>query len=164
MTKRTLSALFATSILLAVALALPSHGNQAAAVVGNSIVTGAGAGVFPAGASFNSIELAGGTFGIGAQISSTGSADGTLEAQFTGTSLIGLSQWITINGWITSATSNPDGSVTLNGTSTLDMGDGTPPTGGLTLVVNAGPTGVTLTIGGTTLPTLPKSDGWVINE
>jgi len=164
MTKRTLSAFFAASILLAVALALPSHGNQAAAVVGNSIVTGAGAGVFPAGASFNSIELAGGTFGIGAQISSTGSADGTLEAQFTGTSLIGLSQWITINGWITSATSNPDGSVTLNGTSTLDMGDGTPPTGGLTLVVNAGPTGVTLTVGGTTLPTLPKSDGWVINE
>ena len=164
MTKRTLSALFAASILLAVALALPSHGNQAAAVVGNSIVTGAGAGVFPAGASFNSIELAGGTFGIGAQISSTGSADGTLEAQFTGTSLIGLSQWITINGWITSATSNPDGSVTLNGTSTLDMGDGTPPTGGLALVVNAGPTGVTLTVGGTTLPTLPKSDGWVINE
>lgn len=164
MSKRILGVLLTTLFSVAIVVALPRQGQQAAAVVGNSIVTGAGAGVFPAGASFNSIELSGGTFGIGAQISSTGSADGTLEAQFTGTSLIGLSQWITINGWITSGTSNPDGSVTLNGTSTLDMGDGTPPTGGLALVVNAGPTGVTLTVGGTTLPTLPKSDGWVINE
>jgi hypothetical protein len=164
MTKRIVSAFFATLILVAVAFAVPRHDNQAAAVVGDSIVTGAGAGVFPAGASFNSIELAGGTFGLGAQISTTGSANGTLEVQFTGTSLIGLSQWITINGWITSATSNPDGSVTLNGTGTLDLGDGTPPTGGLALVANAGPGGLTVTIGGTTLPTLPKSDGWVINE
>ena len=88
----------------------------------------------------------------------------TLEVQFTGTSLIGLSQWITITGWITSGTSNPDGSVTLNGVCTLDMGDGTAPTGGLPLVANAGPAGLTLTVGSTTLPTLPKSDGWVINE
>jgi len=162
--KRILSALLATVVVLSIAVVFPRQGNQAEAVVGDSIVTGAAAGVFPAGASFNSIELAGGTFGLGAQISSTGAANGTIEAQFTGTSLIGLSQWITINGWITSGTSNPDGSVTLNGTSTLDMGDGTPPTGGLALVVNAGPTGITITVGGTTLPTLPKSDGWVINE
>ena len=164
MTKRILSALLTTLVVVSVAIAFPYRGDRAAAVIGDSVVTGAGAGVFPAGASFNSIELSGGTFGLGAQISSTGSANGSLEVQFTGTSLIGLSQWITINGWITSGTSNPDGSVTLNGTSTLDMGDGTPPAGGLALVVTAGPAGVTLTVGGTTLPTLPKSDGWVINE
>ena len=164
MTKRILSAVLTTLVVLSIAVAFPRQGNQAAAIIGDSIVTGAGAGVFPAGASFNGIELAGGTFGLGAQISSTGSANGALEVQYTGTSLIGLSQWITITGWITSGTSNPDGSVTLNGTSTLDLGDGTPPTGGLALVVNAGPGGVTVTIGSTTLPTLPKSDGWVINE
>jgi hypothetical protein len=163
-TRRILTALLATLAVLSIALAFPRQGNQAAAIVGDSIVTGAAAGIFPAGASFNGVQLAGGTFGLGAQISSTGAATGDLEAQFTGTSLIGLSQWITITGWITSGTSNPDGSVTLNGTSTVDMGDGTPPAGGITLVVNAGPTGLTLTLGGTTLPTLPKSDGWVINE
>ena len=164
MTKRIITAIFTTLVVLSVAVAFPRQGNQAAAVIGDSIVTGGGAGVFPAGASFNGVELAGGTFGLGAQISSTGSASGDLEAQFNGTSLIGLSQWITITGWITSGTSNPDGSVTLNGTGTLDLGDGTAPTGGLALVATAGPAGLTVTIGGTTLPTLPKSDGWVINE
>jgi hypothetical protein len=164
MNKRILAAALTTFVVLSIAVAFPRQGNQAAAIVGDSIVTGAGAGVFPTGASFNGIELSGGTFGLGAQISSSGSANGAIEAQYTGTSLIGLSQWITITGWITSATSNPDGSVTLNGTSTLDMGDGTPPTGGLALVANAGPAGVTITIGSTTLPTLPKSDGWIINE
>ena len=158
MSKRILSVFFATLVVATVAVAFPREGNKAAAVVGDSIVTGAGAGVFPAGASFNTIELSGGTFGIGAQILSTGAASGSLEVQYTGNSLIGLSQWITINGWVTSGTSNPDGSVTL------DMGDGTPPTGGLALVVTAGPAGVTVSVGGTTLPTLPKSDGWVINE
>ena len=164
MTKRIISAIFASLIVISVAVALPRHGDQAAAIVGDSIVTGGGAGVFPAGASFNGVQLAGGTFGLGAQISSTGPATGDLEAQFNGTSLIGLSQWITVTAWITSGTSNPDGSVTLNGTATLDMGDGTAQTGGLALIANAGPAGLTVTIGGTTLPTLPKSDGWVINE
>jgi hypothetical protein len=163
-TKRILSTLLGTLVVLSIAVALPRQGNQAAAIVGDSIVTGAGAGIFPAGANFSGVQLAGGTFALGAEIATTGSANGDLTAQFTGTSLIGLSQWITITGWITSGTSNPDGSVTLNGTGTLDMGDGSAPTGGLALVVNAGPSGVTLTVGGTTLPTLPKSDGWVINE
>jgi len=164
MTKRMLSAILTILVVMSVAVAISRHGDQAAAIVGDSVVTGGGAGVFPAGATFNGIELAGGTFGLGAEIATDGSAVGDLEMQLNGSSLIGLSQWITITGWITSGTSNPDGSVTLNGTATLDMGDGTAPTGGLALVANAGPSGLTVTVGGTTLPTLPKSDGWVINE
>ena len=54
--------------------------------------------------------------------------------------------------------------MTLNGTGTLDMGDGTVPAGGLALVANLSATGVTLTIGGTAVPTLPRSDGWVFIE
>jgi len=164
MTKRMLSAIFTILVVMSVAVTLSRHGDQAAAIVGDSVVTGGGAGVFPAGATFNTIQLAGGTFGLGAEIAGDGSAVGDLEVQLNGSSLIGLSQWITITGWITSGTSNPDGSVTLNGTATLDMGDGTAPTGGLPFVANAGPSGLTVTVGGTTLPTLPKSDGWVINE
>jgi hypothetical protein len=164
MTKRIITAIFAAAVVVSIAVAFPRHGDQAAAIVGDNIVTGGGAGLFPAGATFNGIELAGGTFGLGAQISTDGSSTGDFELQLNGSSLIGLSQWITITGWITTGTSNPDGSVTLQGTATLDMGDGTGPTGGLPLVATAGPSGLTVTIGGTTLPTLPKSDGWVINE
>src|SRR5207302_8039090 len=119
-----------------------------------------GAGVFPAGASFNGIELAGGTFGLGVQTDGAGGAVGDLELQLNGTSLIGLSQWITITGWITGGTQNPDGSMTFNGTGTLDMGDGTAQTGGLALVATLTATGLTVTIGGNAIPTLPKSDGW----
>src|SRR2546423_13439133 len=142
MTKRMLSAIFTILVVMSVAVTLSRHGDQAAAIVGDSVVTGGGAGVFPAGATFNGIELAGGTFGLGAEIATDGSAIGDLEMQLNGSSLIGLSQWITITGWITSGTSNPDGSGTLNGTATLDMGDRTAPTGRLGINANAGPSGV----------------------
>jgi len=162
--KRYISVTLATLILASAVVAFALPRGQAAAVASDNVVTAAGAGIFPAGASFNGIQLAGGTFGIGAQTSSTGNAVGDLEVQLNGSSLIGLSQWITITGWVTSGTQNPDGSMTLNGTGTLDMGDGTVPAGGLALVANLSATGVTVTIGGTAVPTLPRSDGWVFVE
>jgi hypothetical protein len=162
MTKRIVSAVLATLVVLSVAVAFPR--GQAAAVVGENRVTAGGSGVFPAGASFNGIELAGGTFGIGSQTASDGSAVGVVEIQLNGTSLIGLSQWITITGWITTGTLNADGTITLHGTGTLDMGDGTAPSGGLPFVANVSLSGVQVTIGSTTVPTLPKSDGWISIE
>ena len=162
--KRIFSAMLAAFILAAVAFAFALPRGQAAAIVDDSTVTAAGAGVFPAGASFSGVQLAGGTFGVGVQIPTTGTAAGDLEVQLNGTSLIGLSEWITVTGWIQSGAVNPDGSVTLNGTCTLDMGDGTPPTGGLALVANLSAAGITLTVGSTVLPTLPKSDGWFAVE
>lgn len=161
-TKTILGSLLVTLVVVSVAVGLPRQ--QAAAIGGPNIVTAGGAGIFPAGASFGGIELAGGTFGIGVQTDGAGTAKGDVEAQLNGTSLIGLSQWITITGWITSGTQNPDGSMTFNGTCTLDMGDGAPPTGGLALIANLSATGLTLTVGSTVLPTLPKSDGWVFIE
>jgi hypothetical protein len=162
MKKKLLVAICVPVLALAVSLATPR--GQAAAVGTDNVISAAGAGVFPAGANVNGIELAGGTFGVGVQSSSTGSAIGELEVQYNGTSIIGLSQWITVSGWITSATVNADGSVTLNGTSTLDMGDGTAPTGGLTLVATLGQTGLAVSVGSLTFPNLPKSDGWVFVE
>ena len=163
--KRIFSAIVvATLVVAAVAIGFVLPRGQAAALVGPNVVTAGGAGVFPAGASFNGIELAGGTFGVGVQTDGAGAATGDLELQLNGTSLIGLSQWITITGWITGGTQNPDGSMTFNGTGTLDMGDGTAPVGGLTLVANLSPAGLAVTIGSTALPTLPKSDGWIAIE
>ena len=158
MIKRFSAPLIATCLLLSLTLALPGH--QAAAIGGGNVVTAAGAGEFPAGATFQGIEIAGGTFGLGVQTTTTGTANGDLEVQLNGSSLIGLSQWITITGWITSGAQNADGSMTFNGTGTLDLGDGTAPTGGLALVATLSATGLTVTIGGNAIPTLPKSDGW----
>jgi hypothetical protein len=160
---KTLSAtILAALVVVSVAVAFPR--GEVAAVGGPNVVTSGGAGIFPAGATFNSVQLAGGTFGLGAQTDGAGTAKGDLEVQLNGNSLIGLSQWITVTGWITSGAQNPDGSMTFNGTCTLDMGDGTPPTPGLALVANLSATGLTLTVGSTAVPTLPKSDGWISIE
>ena len=161
MNTKLFSAVLATLVLLCVFVVSPSR--QAAAVGTPAVITAGGAGVFPAGANFNGVQLAGGTFGVGAQTDGVNAA-GDFELQLNGNSLIGLSQWITITGWITSVTANADGSVTLNGTGTLDMGDGTAAVGGLALVANLAPTGMTVTIGGNAIPTLPRSDGWITSE
>ena len=158
MIKKPLTTLLATCLIVSLLLVFPQ--NQAAAIGGGNVVTAAGAGEFPTGASFQGIEIAGGTYGIGVQTTTTGTANGDLELQLNGSSLIGLSQWITITGWITSGAQNADGSMTFNGTGTLDLGDGTAPTGGLALVATLSATGLTVTIGGNAIPTLPKSDGW----
>jgi len=161
--KRIISTTIAVVVIVSVAVAFPRE--RAAAVVGGTtVVTAGGAGIFPAGASFNGIQLAGGTFGVGTNSTSTGAANGDLEVQLNGNSIIGLSQWITITGWITQATINADGTITLNGTGTLDMGDGTTPAGGLTLVANVSVSGIQVTIGGTAVPMLPKSDGSISIE
>ena len=149
------------AIALIAALALNQPAEPANAVGTPNTLTAGGAGVFPAGASFSGVQLAGGTFGIGVQTNTDGTASGDLELQLNGNSPIGLSQWITITGWITGGTLNTDGTMTLNGTGTLDMGDGTPPVGGLALVANVSLSGLTVTIGSQVIPTLPKSDGWV---
>lgn len=127
--------------------------------VGEQTVTAGTAGLFPASANFSGVELAGGVVGIGVRRSSS-SANGDVEVQFTGMSALGLSQLVTITGWITSA-SVVGGTATLNGTATLDMGEGPPPTGGHTLTVTVSATGVTINIGGTALPNLPKTDGFI---
>jgi hypothetical protein len=130
--------------------------------VGETTTTAAAAGIFPASASLNGVELAGGIFGIGAQ-NASGVSNGDVEVQFTGMSLLGLSQQVTIVAWITSSTM-AGGTATLNGTAVLDMGEGPPPTDGHPFTVSLTPTGMTVTIDGTALPTLPMSDGFIAVE
>ena len=162
MLKRVGGIVLAAVLVLAIAFA--SSRDEAAAVGGDNVVTAAGAGVFPAGANYGGVQLSGGTFGIGVQTTSTGSATGDLEVQFNGTSLIGLDQSITVVGKMTSGTDNGNGTMTLSGTARVNMGDGTPWASGVALVATLGPTGITLTLGGSALPTLPKSDGFVVIE
>ena len=136
--------------------------HSTAGVIGETITTAAAAGIFPASARLNGVELAGGIFGIGVQ-NASGVSNGDVEVQFTGMSLLGLSQQVTIVAWITSSTM-AGGAATLNGTAVLDMGEGPPPTGGHPFTVSVSPTGMTVTIDGTALPTLPMSDGFIAVE
>ena len=136
--------------------------HSTAGAVGETVTTAAAAGIFPASASLNGVELAGGIFGIGVQ-NASGSSSGDVEIQFTGMSLLGLSQQVTIVAWITSSTM-AGGTATLNGTAVLDMGEGPPPTGGHPFTVTVTPTGMSVTIDGTALPTLPMSDGYIAVE
>jgi hypothetical protein len=130
-----------------------------AGLAGEIMTTAAAAGPFATTPNLGGVELAGGTFGVGVRTAS-GSGYGDLVVQFNGVSLIGMFQQITVSGWITSVTSS-GGTVTMNGTCTLDMGDGLPPASGVPLAATLTTSGITLTVGSTALPTLPKSDGFI---
>ena len=131
-----------------------------AAVVGETIGTASGSGAYNTTPNVNGVELAGGTFGIGVRTA----GPGDLEAQFNGVNpLLGLFQQVTVTGWITSASVN-GGTMTLSGTATLDMGDGTPPTPGLPLTASLTATGLTVTVGSWSLGTLPMADGYIKME
>ena len=136
--------------------------HSTAGAVGETTTTVAAAGVFPTSASLNGVSLAGGIVGIGAQ-NASGVSNGDVEIQFTGMSLLGLSQQVTIVAWLTDTTM-AGGTATLNGTAVLDMGEGPPPTGGHPFSLTLNPTGMTVTIDGTALPTLPASDGFIAVE
>jgi hypothetical protein len=123
-----------------------------------ALVTGAGNGVFPAGAQFSGVKLSGSTFGEGLEVSS-GSGLGFFHTVLTGTSVSGgVRQNITLNGAVSSGTVNADGSVTFGGTATLNLGDGSLPT---TVPFSATVTtaGLTLVIGTTTLPSQTVDPG-----
>jgi hypothetical protein len=127
-----------------------------AAVAGEVIGSAAGAGAFSTTPNLNGVELAGGTFGLGARTA----GPGDLEAQYNGISLIGMFQQVTVTGAVATATVN-GGTMTLSGTATLDMGDGSPPTPGLPLTASLTTSGLTVTVGSWSLPSLPKSDGFI---
>jgi hypothetical protein len=133
-----------------------------AGLIGEQIATAAAAGIFPTTPTFNGVDLAGGIYGVGVR-TGTDSTYGDIHAEFTGISPLGLYQIISIDGWITSG-SIAGGTMTFSGTATLDMGDGPPPTGGLSLTGTLTATGITLTVGGSALPALPKTDGFTSME
>ena len=133
-----------------------------AGVLGEQTATAAAAGIFPTTPTFNGVDLAGGIYGVGVR-TGTDSTYGDIHAEFTGISAIGLYQIISVDGWITTG-SIAGGTLTFSGTATLDMGDGPPPTGGLSLTGTLTATGITMTVGGSALPALPKTDGFTVME
>jgi hypothetical protein len=97
---------------------------SAVAQGGDTGVTGAVAAVFPDGTTFNGITVNGLEAGTGVSIAADGTAMGHFFAALAGTSPLGLSREIDVEGKVATGSVAADGSATFGGTATLDMGDG----------------------------------------
>ena len=152
---KRLSILFVLALFLATAAA----SSLLVSGAGNTEVTGAGTAAFPAGSVYNGVTLSGSQFGKGLVIYADGSGIGNFYTVLDGSSVLGP-QSITVTGVVTSGSANADGSVTFAGASSVDMGDGTPPLSvPFSATVTSG--GLTLVLGGTTLPTQTITDGGI---
>jgi hypothetical protein len=120
-------------------------------------VAAAGAGVFPSGAVLNGVTLNTLQLGSGVVFDP---ATGDFQANLVGTSLLGGSQTITVEGRVDTGFLRADGSVIFEGLATVDMGNGTV----LSFVpfsVSATAGEVQLTILGTVLPVATLTEGGI---
>jgi hypothetical protein len=120
------------------------------------MATGAAAGVFPSGSTFNGLPLNGLRFGFGVIISSGGSAIGNFQTTLLGTSLLGQPLEIVVGGKTTAGSVPAAGSATFSGVASVKVGNA-PPTPNVpfmaAVVTNAQGTGtLTLALGVTSLP------------
>ena len=136
----------------------------AAVLPGPTLLTAAGEGAFPTGASLNGVDLRGGTFGQGVAVFADGSARGDFQTLLVGTNVLGAATKILVVGWVTGGALNADGSVTVNGIASVDMRDGTLPSTGIPFSAVVTSAGFQLTVGATVLPTLLKNAGWIAIE
>jgi hypothetical protein len=126
-------------------------------------VTGAGAGLFGAGAALGAVALQGIELGTGVFIEADGSASGTFHAVLQGSSL-GVARQITVEGKATEGSVGADGRASFSGTASLDLGDGAPALPGVAFRVIAGSDGLVLAIDSTTLPAAGLTAGAVTIE
>jgi len=126
-------------------------------------VTGAGAGIFPAGTSYLGVPLNAVTLGMGLSVAG-GWAAGQFQTTLIGVSDLGLEQDIQIEGNASGSVPSEPNTAIFSGTCTVDMGDGTPPLPGVpfTVVIATiaeGTGSLTLTLGGTNLPAATVDEG-----
>jgi len=126
-------------------------------------VTGAGAGLFGAGAALGAVALQGIELGTGVFIEADGSASGTFHAVLQGSSL-GVARQITVEGKVTAGSVASDGRASFSGSASLDLGDGAPALPGVAFRVIAGADGLVLAIDSTTLPAAGLTSGAVTIE
>ena len=150
--------------MMAIAVSLFSL--SALAQNGQTTVTGAGGGVFPAGAAFNGVSLSSLSFGIGVALPGDGTANGAFETTLAGTSATGIARSIVVVGDPTSGSGQVGGPATFSGLCSVDPGDGAPALKGVPFTVTMatlpdGKWGLTLTLGATRLPAAPVNTGSV---
>ncbi len=146
----------AATILAAAALL---WGSPLIAQSDTSLTTGAGAGVYPAGTSFNGIPISGLQFGIGVDLPVGRPSVGQFQSILLGLSALGKEQLIAIDGEVTGGSVKADGSSTFSGVCSVDMGDGTLPLKDVPFTVTATTGSLLLVIGATNLPAASVSAG-----
>jgi hypothetical protein len=124
-------------------------------------ITGAGSGSFSAGVTYVGLSLSALDFGIGTLIPGDGSAEGQFKLTMVGTTILGLSQTIEVEGEAVTGSITPGVTGTVSGTASIDLGDGLPPLIGLPFTVTATPTSVAVTLGPTSLPAVPLTAGTI---
>ena len=115
-------------------------------------VTGAGSGIFPPATTLLGIPLSGLTFGNGVFLSEDGTAAGQFESTLLGTSVLGQEVEIVVEGEVTQWAANGDGSVTMSGAASIEVGDGAPPSTGVPFSVTVMPDRLSLILDSITLP------------
>jgi hypothetical protein len=141
---------------------------------GQTTVTGAGGGVYPAGttikggsiSALKGVTLTGLTFGMGVALPGDSTANGNFESTLVGTSAKGLPRNIVVEGNVTSGSGQAGGSANYTGICTVNPGDGTATLTGVPFTVNVaklpnGAWGITLTLSSTSLPAATVTSGSV---
>jgi hypothetical protein len=149
--------LWVAMAIAGVALTLTSA--SAVAQGGETGVTGAAEAALPDGARFNGVSLTGLEVGTGAFIDSDGTAIGQVFAVLHGT-LLGRSRDIDVDSRVTSGSVGSDGSATLRGVATVDMGDGTV-LRGVPFTATATANSLLLTLGTSALPSAALTAGTI---
>jgi hypothetical protein len=146
------------TILLVAMLAL------AGSAYADTSATTAAQGTYPSGTSFNGVNLSGLQIATAAFLVSDGTAEGHIAIGLKGTTALGTQQTISIEAEASSGSNAAANSATINGTCTIDMGDGTPALTGVPIVAtittndqNQGTVG--LVIGATALPAATVTGG-----
>jgi hypothetical protein len=119
--------------------------------------SGAAAGVFSKGATYQRLGLQRSTLGFGAVVRGDGSALGQFQLEIAGTTSSGQARLVSLEGNVTRGTVSTKGSVTLYGTATLRVDGGSPMT--LSFNATATATSLALTIGGVELKRQSLSAG-----
>jgi hypothetical protein len=135
-----------------------------AAQTGASGVTGAAEGIFSRGATFNGVQMSRLTAAQGIVIAADGSATGQFQAVLMGTSLLGIPQQVIVEGEVQNGSFGADGTATISGAATVNMGDGTPPLLGVPFTVKTSTLNLGLTLGTNALPTAALTAGSVTIE
>ena len=163
--KRTLTSLFLVSIL-----AIGGSAFAQTAPAADTAVTAAAEGSYPAGTVYNGVPISGINFSSGALVAgdNTG-ADGRVSIDLLGPSTPVGQQIITVKAQIATGSRTAANVAVLNGTASVDMGDGTPAVTGIPIVAtittdanNQGTVGVVL--GATQLPAASNGDGTMTVE
>jgi hypothetical protein len=142
----------AAALVLTVCLLVPG----AVLAQQSTSLVGAGGGTFPADTTYNGVLVTGMGFGMGVDLPAGAPVVGNFEFTLLGVSG-GDPRLIVIEGKATDGSGTVGGGVTVFGTATVDMGDGTPPATGLAFMMavdtaGSGQTTAQMVIDGTSLP------------